>query len=107
MIQDNVLALTDHVVLPVSAVLNAIKEIKKKGNEQTDPLVITQVALIGQPSLFYLNYILIYLSVLVKFYCMISSILSLLVTLRNWCRLKCLIIRCLVAYNFPLHLSFY
>ncbi|KAK1387332.1 Anamorsin-like [Heracleum sosnowskyi] len=47
MIQDNVLALTDHAVLPISAVLNAIKEIKKEGKEQTDPLVITQAALIG------------------------------------------------------------
>ncbi|KAL1803620.1 hypothetical protein ACET3Z_032267 [Daucus carota] len=47
MIQDNVLAITDHVVLPISAVLNAIKEIKKEGIEQTDPLVITQASLIG------------------------------------------------------------
>uniref|UniRef100_A0A175YIY9 Anamorsin homolog n=1 Tax=Daucus carota subsp. sativus TaxID=79200 RepID=A0A175YIY9_DAUCS len=38
MIQDNVLAITDHVILPISVVLNAIKEIKTEGIEQTDPL---------------------------------------------------------------------
>lgn len=66
MIQDNVLALTDRVVLPISSVLNAIEEIKKEGNEQSDPLVITQAALIGVSALS-LNYFLNYLLVLVKF----------------------------------------
>lgn len=47
MIQDTVLAITDHAVLPISAVFNAIKEIKHEGCEQTDPLVITQAASIG------------------------------------------------------------
>lgn len=66
MIQDNVLAITDHVVLPISAVLNAIKEIKKEGIEQTDPLVITQASLIGV-SVLSLNYFFIFLPVLDKF----------------------------------------
>lgn len=47
MIQDSVLALTDHVILPISAVFNAVKEIKKEGNEQIDPLVITQASSLG------------------------------------------------------------
>ena len=47
MIQDSVLALTDHAVLRISAVINAIKEIKEEGNEEIDPLVITRAASIG------------------------------------------------------------
>ncbi|KAK1385477.1 Anamorsin-like [Heracleum sosnowskyi] len=46
-IQDSVLALTDNAVLPISAVYNAIKEIKKEGYEQSDPLIITQAASVG------------------------------------------------------------
>lgn len=57
MIQDSVLALTDQAVLPISPVFNAIKEIKKGGNEQTDPLVITQAALIGLSLLSHLKYL--------------------------------------------------
>lgn len=66
MIQDNVLAITDHVILPISVVLNAIKEIKTEGIEQTDPLVITQASLIGV-SVLSLNYFFIFLPVLDKF----------------------------------------
>lgn len=55
MIQDSVLALTDQAVLPVSAVYNAIKEIKE-GNERVDPLVITQAASIGVSLLCHLNF---------------------------------------------------
>ena len=61
MVQDSVLALTDHAVLPISAVINAIKEIKKEGNEETDPLVITQAASIGMlllPQLIFFSYLL-------------------------------------------------
>ncbi|KAF9603107.1 hypothetical protein IFM89_033832 [Coptis chinensis] len=39
---ESVLALTDNVVMPISAVLNAIEEHGVKGIEQNDPLIITQ-----------------------------------------------------------------
>ncbi|GMP99269.1 hypothetical protein CsSME_00046804 [Camellia sinensis var. sinensis] len=44
--QSSVLALTDLAVLPISAVLNAIKMIKNEGLEQIDPLIITQASLL-------------------------------------------------------------
>ncbi|CAL5432541.1 unnamed protein product [Camellia sinensis] len=46
--QSSVLALTDLAVLPISAVLNAIKMIKNEGLEQIDPLIITQASLLSQ-----------------------------------------------------------
>ncbi|KAL7185297.1 hypothetical protein ACSBR2_027264 [Camellia fascicularis] len=46
--QSSVLALTDLAVLPISAVLNAIKMIKNEGVEQIDPLIITQASLLSQ-----------------------------------------------------------
>ena len=45
--QSSVLALTDLAVLPISAVLNAVKIIKNEGVEKIDPLVITQASLLG------------------------------------------------------------
>ncbi|KAL7226334.1 hypothetical protein ACSBR1_021447 [Camellia fascicularis] len=47
MMQSSVLALTDLAVLPISAVLNAIKMIKNEGLEQIDPLIITQASLLS------------------------------------------------------------
>ncbi|CAL5357285.1 unnamed protein product [Camellia sinensis] len=44
--QSSVLALTDLAVLPISAVLNAIKMIKNEGLEQIDPLIITQASVL-------------------------------------------------------------
>ncbi|XP_043716179.1 anamorsin homolog [Telopea speciosissima] len=38
----NILALTDEVVLPVAAVLTAIKALESEGTVQNDPLIITQ-----------------------------------------------------------------
>ncbi|KAK2973921.1 hypothetical protein RJ640_019436 [Escallonia rubra] len=40
----SILAITDHVVMPLSAVLNAIRVVKKEGAEQTDPVIITQAS---------------------------------------------------------------
>ncbi|PIA40575.1 hypothetical protein AQUCO_02500348v1 [Aquilegia coerulea] len=40
----SVLALTDHVVMPVSAVLTAVEEHGDKGVGQNDPLIITQAS---------------------------------------------------------------
>ncbi|KAG5552084.1 hypothetical protein RHGRI_010241 [Rhododendron griersonianum] len=45
--QGSILALTDMAVLPISAVLNAIKLIKNEGVEQFDPLIITQASLLN------------------------------------------------------------
>ncbi|KAF5937549.1 hypothetical protein HYC85_025055 [Camellia sinensis] len=45
--QSSVLALTDLAVLPISAVLNAIKMIKNEGLEQIDPLIITQASVLS------------------------------------------------------------
>ena len=45
--QSSVLALTDLAVLPISAVLNAIKIVKNEGVDKIDPLVITQASLLG------------------------------------------------------------
>lgn len=45
--QGSILALTDMAVLPISAVLNAIKLIKNEGVEQFDPLIITQASLLS------------------------------------------------------------
>ncbi|KAL7198492.1 hypothetical protein ACSBR2_020894 [Camellia fascicularis] len=45
--RSSVLALTDLAVLPISAVLNAIKMIKNEGLEQIDPLIITQASLLS------------------------------------------------------------
>ncbi|XP_057461158.1 anamorsin homolog isoform X1 [Actinidia eriantha] len=46
--QSSVLAVTDLAVLPISAVLNAIKIVKNEGVEKIDPLVITQASLLGR-----------------------------------------------------------
>ncbi|XP_058208715.1 anamorsin homolog [Rhododendron vialii] len=46
--QGSILALTDMAVLPISAVLNAIKLIKNEGVEQFDPLIITQASLLTE-----------------------------------------------------------
>ncbi|PIA60374.1 hypothetical protein AQUCO_00300102v1 [Aquilegia coerulea] len=43
----SVLALTDHVVLPVSAVLTAFEEHGDRGVGQNDPLIITQASSLG------------------------------------------------------------
>ncbi|KAK3023840.1 hypothetical protein RJ639_044966 [Escallonia herrerae] len=40
----SILAITDHVVMPLSAVLNAIRVVKKEGAEETDPVIITQAS---------------------------------------------------------------
>ncbi|KAL0709699.1 hypothetical protein Bca4012_016677 [Brassica carinata] len=46
--QTTVLAVTDDVVLPVSSVLNIMKELAKEGAERCDPLIITQASTINQ-----------------------------------------------------------
>lgn len=46
-INGNVLALTDHVVVPLKKILNAVRVIKKEGVEQIDPLIITQASALG------------------------------------------------------------
>lgn len=46
--QDSVLALTDLAVLPISAVLTAVKRIMDRGVEDIDPLIITQASLLSQ-----------------------------------------------------------
>ncbi|KAL3818339.1 hypothetical protein ACJIZ3_004244 [Penstemon smallii] len=43
--QDKVLVLTDQVAVSLSAVLDAIKAVKKEGVETIDPLIITQASL--------------------------------------------------------------
>lgn len=45
--QGNVLALTDLVVVPLNAILNAVQVIKKEGAVQIEPLVITQASSLG------------------------------------------------------------
>ncbi|KAI8008346.1 hypothetical protein LOK49_LG07G01942 [Camellia lanceoleosa] len=54
--QSSVLALTDLAVLPISAVLNAIKMIKNEGVEQIDPLIITQASLLSMFLLLYYKF---------------------------------------------------
>ena len=44
MVEDCVLAVTDHPAVPLVAVLNAIRVVKKEGVEQIDPQVITQAS---------------------------------------------------------------
>ncbi|KAM7484816.1 hypothetical protein LguiA_000825 [Lonicera macranthoides] len=44
MVEDYVLAVTDHPAVPLGAVLNAIRVVKKEGVEQIDPQVITQAS---------------------------------------------------------------
>ncbi|KAK9106360.1 hypothetical protein Syun_022371 [Stephania yunnanensis] len=46
--EGGVLALTDHVFLPVSAVLAAIKELGDKRDEESDPFIITQASLLKE-----------------------------------------------------------
>lgn len=49
-------AVTDDVVLQVSAVFNVIKEFGSRGLEQSDPLVITQAAALSNIFLFAVIY---------------------------------------------------
>ncbi|XP_057956713.1 anamorsin homolog [Malania oleifera] len=46
--QSSVLALTDQKVLPISSVLNAVREFGNEGLEQSDPLIITQAGYISK-----------------------------------------------------------
>ncbi|KAK9274777.1 hypothetical protein L1049_022029 [Liquidambar formosana] len=48
MMQSSVLALADHAVVPVSAVLNAVRQLGNEGVEQSDPLIITQASSLRQ-----------------------------------------------------------
>uniref|UniRef100_A0A7N0TB01 Anamorsin homolog n=1 Tax=Kalanchoe fedtschenkoi TaxID=63787 RepID=A0A7N0TB01_KALFE len=48
--EHSILALSDHSVLPVSAVVNALKNSHIEGAEQSDPLIITQASNLSQLS---------------------------------------------------------
>ncbi|XP_059640762.1 anamorsin homolog [Cornus florida] len=48
MLQDSVLALTDHEFVSTREVLNAIRLINDEGVEQSDPLIITQASSLSQ-----------------------------------------------------------
>ncbi|KAA8544425.1 hypothetical protein F0562_022437 [Nyssa sinensis] len=48
MTQGSVLALTDHAMVPISAVLNAIRVIKNEAVDNSDPLIITQASSLSQ-----------------------------------------------------------
>lgn len=41
-LQDNVLAVTDHVLLPLNEVSNALRVMKKEVSENINPLIVTQ-----------------------------------------------------------------
>ncbi|OVA12113.1 Anamorsin [Macleaya cordata] len=44
----SILVLTDHVIVPVSAVLTAIRELGDKGDGKNDPLIITQASYLNK-----------------------------------------------------------
>lgn len=44
MLQNSTLALTDHEVLPISTVLDAVRKLDNAGVDQCDPLIITQAS---------------------------------------------------------------
>ena len=44
MLQNTTLALTDHDVLPISTVLDAVRRLHNAGADQCDPLIITQAS---------------------------------------------------------------
>lgn len=64
-LQDNVLAVTDHVLLPLKEVSNALRVVKKEVSEDINPLIVTQG--LSQGNFF----------VLASFYCCFMSMESL------------------------------
>ncbi|KAK9281031.1 hypothetical protein L1049_003923 [Liquidambar formosana] len=48
MMQSSILAVADHAVVPVSAVINAVRELGNDGVEQCDPLIVTQASSLRQ-----------------------------------------------------------